>query len=207
MKRILKQSFWGLCLLITFISAPEASALTLQDLPPNVLKESLMTRKIRGTIGIIVASDTKRPESGKIAEDLLKKEGFTIKELVVVKNLDIYSALKSMVMNPDIQVIVCIGGTGISPHDVTIEAVKGIIQKELPGFGELFRLVTYEKWGAFRDKIGVLALSTRAMAGVTSNDKIVFAVPGSPDATQIAVSELINPGLPALLGQLQKKED
>lgn len=189
-----------------FIFSQASMAITLQDLPPNVLKSSLHMRQVRGIVGIIVASDNKRSESGEIAANLLKKEGFSIKGLSVVKNLDVYAALNDMLMDPEIQAIVCIGGTGISPHDVTIEAVKGVIQKDLPGFGELFRLITYEKWGPFHEKIGILALNTRAMAGVTGNNKIIFAVPGSPDATRMAVGDLINPGLPSLLGQLQKKE-
>lgn len=178
---------------------------SLQDLPTNVTKRRTQTINLRDTVGIIVTSNTDRIESGTIAASLLKNAGFEVKDLIVVKNLDIDEALKNMLLDPKLSTILCIGGTGISKSDITVEAVEKIIQRHLPGFGELFRFLTYKKWKHLKEKIGILALDTRAMAGVVNN-KIIFVIPGSPEATELAVKELIIPGLPTLLGQLRKEE-
>lgn len=81
-------------------------------------------------------------------------------------------------------VIVC-GGTGIAPGDVTIEAVTPMLGKILPGFGELFRKLSYEK-------IGSAAILTRAIAGVTDG-KAVFCIPGSVDAVSLSLDRFILP--------------
>jgi len=81
-------------------------------------------------------------------------------------------------------VIVC-GGTGISPTDVTIETVQPLLEKEIHGFGEIFRRLSYEE-------IGSAAILTRAIAGV-SKGKAVFCIPGSPHAASLAVEKLILP--------------
>jgi len=82
-------------------------------------------------------------------------------------------------------VITISGGTGISLKDVTIEAIHPLLEKEIPGFGELFRAVSYEK-------IGSAAMMTRAIAGVTKG-KAVFCLPGSPQSVALALKEFILP--------------
>jgi len=94
----------------------------------------------------------------------------------------IISALMDMMHRVD--VVVTVGGTGISPKDVTIEAVKMLIEKEIDGFGEIFRMLSYEE-------IGVAAILTRAFAGV-ARGKIVFCLPGSKDAVRLGL-KLIKP--------------
>ncbi|MCW4020201.1 MAG: molybdopterin-binding protein, partial [Candidatus Bathyarchaeota archaeon] len=79
--------------------------------------------------------------------------------------------------------VITSGGTGISPTDVTIEAVQPLLEKELHGFGELFRTISYKK-------IGSAAVLTRAIAGVAKG-KIVFCLPGSPQSVSLALEELI----------------
>jgi molybdenum cofactor biosynthesis protein B len=81
------------------------------------------------------------------------------------------------------EMIVTSGGTGISPRDVTIEAVQPLLEKEIPGFGELFRTISY-------NTIGSAALLTRAIAGVTKG-KVVFCLPGSPQSISLALEELV----------------
>jgi len=81
-------------------------------------------------------------------------------------------------------VIVC-GGTGISPSDVTIEAVQPLLDKVLPGFGELFRWLSY-------GEIGSAAMLTRALAGV-ADGKAVFCIPGSPQAVRLCIEKFILP--------------
>lgn len=174
-----------------------------EDQLQNIPERRLETMKLRGKVGIIVASDSGRAESGNLASSLLKKAGFETTEVHVVQNLDVKQALQTMLEAKDLNAVVCIGGTGISPHDVTIEAINELCEKQLPGYGELLRAMTEERWIKHKKEIGLMAIDTRANAGVAKN-KIVFAVPGSPDGTALAISELVIPGLPTLLGQLQK---
>lgn len=181
-----------------------AKEFTLQNQTKPVIETRTETMKLRPNIGIIVASDTHREQSGILAASLLEKAGFKIIELEVVDNLDIKAALTTMLKNKDIHAILAIGGTGISPHDVTIDAIKEISEKELPGYGEYFRTLTRERWENEKDKLGLLFIETRANAGVAQG-KIIFGVPGAPDATELAVTQIIIPGLPTLYGQLLKK--
>jgi len=123
--------------------------------------------------------------------------------VISINNFDIEEALKNMLTNPNVNIIICIGGTGISKTDITIEVVKSVLQKELDGFGELFRYFTHKKWKHLIKDIGILSIDTRATAGVVNN-KIIFAIPGSPDATELAIKEIIIQAIPTLLGQLKK---
>ena len=93
--------------------------------------------------------------------------------------------------------VVCLsGGTGISPRDQTFEAVRPLLDKLLPGFGELFRLLSWEQ-------VGSRAMLSRAIAG-TCGDMIVFAVPGSPRGAALAMEKLILPEAQHLLSELHK---
>ncbi|MFH1327721.1 MAG: molybdenum cofactor biosynthesis protein B [Candidatus Bathyarchaeota archaeon] len=85
----------------------------------------------------------------------------------------------------DVDAIITTGGTGVTKNDVTVETVRKLVNKELPGFGEILRKISY-------DKIGSAAILTRAFAGVKAS-KAVFCLPGSPQAVEIAVSSLILP--------------
>jgi molybdenum cofactor biosynthesis protein B len=202
----MKHHFLSSLCLLSLIQACDAKEYTLQDQSKGVLERRMETLQLRGKVGIIVASDSGRAESGELAASLLKKAGFKTTEVRVVKNLDIKEALQSMLDTKDIDAVVCIGGTGISPHDTTVEAVNDVSEKSLPGYGELLRAMTDDRWKKYKKDIGLLSIDTRANAGVAKN-KVIFAVPGSPDGTQLALSEIIIPGLPTLLGQLQKKEE
>lgn len=87
------------------------------------------------------------------------------------------------------------GGTGLGPKDVSVEAVRSMCSKDIPGFGELFRYLTYQQHGA-------AALATRAMACAVG-DKIIFVTPGSPSAVELALDKLIAPELRHLLAELR----
>ena len=100
------------------------------------------------------------------------------------------SVLKALEMN-DVDAIVTCGGTGVGARDVTVEAVKPLLEKELPGFGELFRRLSY-------DEVGSAALMSRALAGVAKG-KVVFALPGSPQAVRMCVERLILPEAPHIV--------
>jgi molybdenum cofactor biosynthesis protein B len=91
----------------------------------------------------------------------------------------------------DVDVVITTGGTGLAPRDVTIEAVQKLLIKEIPGFGELFRFVSYEK-------IGSSAMLTRASSGIIDNT-VIFCLPGSPNAVKLAMEALILPELQHVL--------
>jgi molybdenum cofactor biosynthesis protein B len=94
-----------------------------------------------------------------------------------------------------IQAIIINGGTGIAPRDTTYDAIAGLLTKTLPGFGELFRMLSY-------DEIGSRAMASRAIAGVCEST-LLFSLPGSSNAVQLAMEKLILPELTHLTRQLQ----
>ncbi|MCW4005817.1 MAG: molybdenum cofactor biosynthesis protein MoaB [Candidatus Bathyarchaeota archaeon] len=125
--------------------------------------------------------------SGETIEFLLKKAGHSVlfKRVILDDQDMIAHAVKSVIDNQGLDAAVFCGGTGIAPTDVTIETITPFFDKTLPGFGEIFRRVTY-------DKRGSSALMTRATAGVAKG-KALFCIPGSPDAVKFAVELLISP--------------
>ncbi len=135
----------------------------------------------------LMAGEKVEDESGDLIAELLKQHGYTVifrriipdDESLIKKNLK--EALR--LQNAD-AVILC-GGTGISPTDVTIEIVKPLLKKELLGFGEIFRWLSYQA-------IGSAAVMTRAVAGVVEG-KAVFCIPGSPQAVRLCLEKLIIP--------------
>ncbi len=94
-----------------------------------------------------------------------------------------------------VEVIICNGGTGLARRDTTFEAITGLLDKEIPGFGELFRMLSYEQ-------IGAAAMLSRATAGVAGS-RVVFALPGSTAAVELAVTRLILPEIGHLVGLIR----
>jgi molybdopterin adenylyltransferase len=125
--------------------------------------------------------------SGDTIEALLKGVGHTVlfRRVVSDDKSMIEHAVKSVLDNAGVEAAIFCGGTGITHTDVTIEAVSPFFEKTLPGFGEFFRRLSY-------DKNGSSALTSRAVAGVASG-KVLFCIPGSPDAAHVAVELLISP--------------
>lgn len=150
-------------------------------------------------VAIITCSDSKYAKarrgeepgdvSGNAVEEAVKEAGHEIsKRILIPDNLVlIKETVKELLYSKDVDAIIISGGTGISSKDVTVEAVKELVEKDLPGFGELFRKVSYEK-------LGPAAMLSRAMAGVAKS-KIIFCLPGSPDGVKLALSKLILPEL------------
>jgi molybdenum cofactor biosynthesis protein B len=108
--------------------------------------------------------------------------------------LEIRSALEAALQDGSVQAVILTGGTGVARRDVTVEAVRPVLEKELPGFGELFRLLSFRE-------IGSSAMLSRALAGV-ARAKPVFALPGSPAAVRLAMEELVVKELGHLVGLL-----
>jgi molybdenum cofactor biosynthesis protein B len=124
--------------------------------------------------------------SGDTIEALLKAAGHTVlfRRVVPDDKAMIEHAVKSVLDNAGVEAAIFCGGTGITHSDVTIEAVSPFFEKSLPGFGEIFRRLSY-------DKNGSAAVMSRAAAGVALG-KALFCIPGSPDAVQVAVERLIS---------------
>jgi molybdenum cofactor biosynthesis protein B len=119
--------------------------------------------------------------------DLLKKTGQNVlfKKIIADDKAMIADAVQNVLSTLDLDVAIFSGGTGITPTDITIESVSPFFEKTLPGFGEFFRRISF-------DRVGSAAVLSRAVAGV-ANGKAMFCIPGSPDAVRVAVEMLILP--------------
>ncbi|MGB8682524.1 MAG: molybdenum cofactor biosynthesis protein B [Candidatus Binatus sp.] len=141
-------------------------------------------------VGVITASDSRTPEtdeSGKLIRSLLEAAGHRVDyyEILPDDGEKISAALVNNLENLD--AIILNGGTGITARDGTTEVVKSLLDKELEGFGELFRMLSFQE-------IGAAAMMSRAIAGVR-HSKFVAALPGSPDACRLAMEKLLLPQL------------
>jgi len=137
---------------------------------------------------VITVSDTRTEESdtsGKTIIEILKSHGHEAKGYAIVKDdiSMIQGRLREFIEDKAIQAVILNGGTGITSRDRTIEAVRDFAEKELPGFGELFRSLSYEE-------IGAAAMMSRAIAFVCEK-KMIFALPGSTAAVKLAAEKLI----------------
>lgn len=157
-----------------------------------------------GTVAVCCAvltiSDTrtlKTDHSGQLIQELLLAAGHRLGayEILADEPRQLQMQIQSLTAIPDLEVIICHGGTGIAPRDTTYEALCGLVEKELPGFGELFRALSYQE-------IGSRAIASRAMAGVYRG-RLVFALPGSGPAVQLGMEKLILPELRHLTRLLQ----
>jgi molybdopterin adenylyltransferase len=151
---------------------------------------------------IITVSDTRTKEtdkSGQTMKNLLEAAGHTITDYCIVK--DEKAAIKEAVwlgcQDPEIDVVLTNGGTGIAKRDVTIETVQDLFEKEISGFGELFRMLSYQ------EDIGSAAILSRAIAGVVNNTA-VFSTPGSTGAVKLAMNRLILPEIGHVVRELRK---
>lgn len=128
-----------------------------------------------------------RDLSGDLAVSLIEAWGFKVSHrMLLPDDLNVIrESVDKLCSMENVDVVLISGGTGLSPKDVTVEAVKPIFEKEIPGFGELFRMLTFQREGG-------IAVLSRAIAGVCRG-KIVFAIPGSPKAVELALKKLILP--------------
>lgn len=139
--------------------------------------------------------------AGDAIATTLEAAGHTIvtRELVRDSFDGIQSAIGNLSNRGDVGAIVTTGGTGVTPDDMTIEAVSDFFKKELPGFGELFRSLSHEE-------IGTRVVGTRATAGVTTDETVVFSLPGSENAAQLGVEQIILPEVGHLVGLAGREE-
>jgi len=125
--------------------------------------------------------------SGDLIESSLRKAGQTVVFRKVVSDdpTMIAEDMKDIICRSDVDSVIFCGGTGVAPSDVTIETVTPFLDKTLPGFGEIFRHLSY-------GEIGSAAVLSRAIAGIAKG-KAIFCIPGSPNAVQLCLSKLILP--------------
>lgn len=151
---------------------------------------------------VITVSDTRNEEtdkSGQLMKSLLEEAGHATQLYRIVKDdpAEITYAIEEGIRDPEVQVILLNGGTGIAKRDNTYEAVSALLTKVMPGFGEIFRMVSYT------EDIGSAAILSRAIAG-TYKDKAIFSTPGSTGAVRLAMTKLIVPELGHVVRELRK---
>ncbi|WP_419961998.1 MogA/MoaB family molybdenum cofactor biosynthesis protein [Psychrobacillus sp. BM2] len=159
-----------------------------------------LNRTIRA--GILTVSDTRTEETDKgglLISQLLEQASVNVMEKLISKDeiSEIQTILKTWTSNNKIDVIITTGGTGIAKRDCTIEAILPSFTKEISGFGELFRFLSYT------EDVGTKAMLSRAVAGVV-NDKAIFVLPGSVGAIKLAMTKLILPELEHIVFELTK---
>ena len=155
-------------------------------------------------VAILTISDTRTPQTdtgGDVAEELLEGAGQEVVERRIVRDevSGIRNNLIDLLARSDVDAVVATGGTGISARDTTYEVVERMVEKRLDGFGEIFRMLSYEE-------IGSAAIMSRALAGSVGS-KFVASLPGSRNAVRLAVEKLLVPELSHVVFELRKHQE
>jgi molybdopterin adenylyltransferase len=177
------------------------------DSPFNPFGASSSTEEHRAaaqheiTCAVLTISDTRTKDddrSGQLIRQHLSYRNHPVTAYEIVKDdaEQITNVLTKWIMDDSIQAIITNGGTGISGRDVTYGAITALLDKELPGFGELFRMLSW-------DEVGPAAMLSRATAGVAGNT-VIFSTPGSSNAVKLAMEKLIGPELGHIVHELTK---
>jgi molybdenum cofactor biosynthesis protein B len=150
---------------------------------------------------VLTVSDTRTPEtdtSGRAIRELLEAAGHVVTGHAIVRDepQQVTAMVTAGLDDDRTQVIITTGGTGITSRDGTFEAVDRLLEKRLDGFGELFRMLSFEE-------IGSAAMMSRATAG-TAKGKAIFVLPGSQNAVRLAMTRLIVPELPHVVQQVSR---
>ena len=153
---------------------------------------------------ILTLSDTRTPDtdkSGQTIRQLLEEAGHVVTEYHVIKDdrAGIQELLLQAAANPEVEAVLMNGGTGIALRDNAYEAVKELLDKEMHGFGEIFRYLS------FTEDIGTAAILSRAIAGVKGQTAI-FSMPGSTGAVKLAMTRIILPELGHVMREIYKQK-
>jgi molybdenum cofactor biosynthesis protein B len=156
---------------------------------------------VRVPTAVVTVSDTRTPNTdtgGALVAELLEQAGHPLvsREIVRDEPEAIAAAVERLVGHDEVRAIILTGGTGVAPRDVTPETIEPLLERVVPGFGELFRMLSYED-------IGSAALLSRALAGLAKGS-VVFAIPGSRGAIRLALEKLILPELGHLAAEAVK---
>ncbi len=155
-------------------------------------------------VAVLTISDTRTRETdtgGDTVEEILREAGKEIVARQIVRDeaSGIRANLVDLLANPEVDAVITTGGTGISGRDTTYEVVERMIEKRLDGFGEIFRMLSYEE-------IGPAAIMSRAIAGAVGT-KLVASLPGSRNAVRLAVEKLLVPELAHIVFELRKHQE
>ena len=150
---------------------------------------------------VLTVSDTRTPDSdtsGRAIRELLADAGHRVSGHTIVRDEpeQVTAQVLAQLDDPVTQAIITTGGTGITSRDGTFEAVSRLLEKRLDGFGELFRMLSYQE-------IGTAAMMSRAVAGSVRR-KAVFVLPGAENAVRLAMTRLILPELPHVIQQVNR---
>ncbi|MGD8565146.1 MAG: MogA/MoaB family molybdenum cofactor biosynthesis protein [Candidatus Bathyarchaeota archaeon] len=167
------------------------------------MSEHNLNVEISANFAVLTTSDSRNKEtdvSGKIANELIKRAsaGHKILDYRIIKNDStlLKTTINKFLENQKINVVITIGGTGISKRDVTVQTINEILDRKIEGFGELFRHLSYQE-------IGEAAMISRATAG-TINGKLIFCLPGSKNAVKLALQKLVLPALGHMLTEANR---
>jgi len=154
-------------------------------------------------VAVVTVSSTRSLDddpAGDVIAEAFEGDGHEVatRELVGDEFDGVQSTVNHLVDRDDTDIVVTTGGTGVTPDDVTVEAVEKLFHKRLPGFGELFRRRS-------EDEIGTRVVGTRATAGIVE-DVPVFCLPGSENAARLGATEIIVPEAPHLAGLAGREE-
>ena len=150
---------------------------------------------------VLTISDSKTEAtdtSGALIRELLAGAGHRVVGSGIVRDepAEVEQLVRQACANPEVQVVITTGGTGITTRDSTYEAIEALLDKRLPGFGELFRMLSYQE-------VGPAAMLSRAQMGIAAK-RIVVSLPGSPNACRLAVEKLLNPELGHLVREVNR---
>lgn len=153
-------------------------------------------------VAIVTVSDTRTPETDvnrTYLEARFAELGHFVSAYRLIKDEpdQVSAVLDELTGMPDVRLVLFNGGTGISPRDTTFDVISRKLEKPLPGFGELFRMLSYSE-------VGAAAMLSRATGGVY-HGTLVFSVPGSPNAVEVAVEKLILPEINHLAWEIVRK--
>lgn len=153
-------------------------------------------------VALVTVSDSRTPETDTNYHYLqarLLALGHVVAGYRLIRDEpdQVREALEAFAAQPEVRLILFNGGTGISPRDTTYDVISRMLEKTLPGFGELFRMLSYTE-------VGAAAMLSRATAGVY-RQTLVFSMPGSPNAVQTAFEKLIQPELNHLAWEVVRK--
>ncbi len=159
-------------------------------------------QNVSATFALLVTSDSRTSETdetGKLAKSILAEAGHKVVEYGIVPNDagKIKDWLVNVIENSETQIIITSGGTGIGSVDKTVDTARELFEKELPGFGEHFRRLSYEE-------VGTASLMSRSTAGVV-NKKIIFCLPGSRGAMRTALNKIILSGIGHMIWELNRR--
>lgn len=152
-------------------------------------------------VAVLTFSDTRteaEDKSGALIRELLEANGHEVAHYEVLPDepFEIRVRLEALADDESIDAILTNGGTGIAPRDGAYEAVDGVLDRHLPGFGEIFRVLSYEE-------VGAAAMLSRALGGLRGQT-LVFAMPGSSNAVGLAMHKLILPELKHLVYEMRR---